>query len=950
MKTRTFRALARVAVAAGLLVAIGFVWTRAGLAQAPPTAAGIRVVGLETDAAPEPLGIDDGTPRFTWRLEASRSTVEQQSYRVVVATSSDAAAAGRGAGLVWDSGVVASADPAAVYAGPALASRTRYLWTVKVVATGMATAESDAAWFETAYLDASDWKGRWIAGPERATAPLSSEKATADDACCLQVDTTLAAPVAVGATNLKVSSIRGFTAGRRLTVGREPATVTGVGTPAARTTLHGAAHTGETNVKVASVSGFATGQPIAIGSDTATITAVGTGAAGAVLAAAAAPGDATIQVAPAGGGGRGGFGRGRGGPELAGFETGSTIEIEGESRTIAGIQPPQSGRGGRGGPGGGGARGRGGRGSGPAFAVTVSPALGAAHRVGVSVSTPGSGITLTPALRADAAAGAAVTTPGIGVTLAAALTAAHPAGTAIRGEEPPDFCRPPGARGSAGLGACREVRPVPMLRKAFEVDPVSRHGAVTAARVYAAGLAYDNMTINGDQSSDRRLDPGFTNYAKTVLYTTQDVTSLVRQAAVRPAENVIATELGSGQFDDETTSGDWGWETAEWRATPRLRLNLYIRYADGTEQRVSSDASWKVSTDGPTRYDSYYLGETYDARKAIPGWNRPGFDDASWRAVRVVDGPAGTLRAEREEPTRVVATWPAGIETRPRPGVFVYDTGQQRAGWATISVAGAPAGTPIQIFYSDKTAPDGTVSSSGYTPNGQIQTDYYIASGTGTPAAPETFTPQFSYKGFQYVQISAPSDPASTSGGTPQPLPPGVTVTVQAIHEVRADLRPTGVFHAANPLLDRIEQNTRAALAENYVGGIITDTPEYEKNGWTGDAELSAPTASLLFDTARQYAKSVQDMVDNQVPATGELTLLAPTNAGYGHVGQTFKNASDAGATPVWDAFWFVIPWEAYMRDGDRRGLEATYPLMQKYWMTGFRAGPTRTATRTPIR
>ena len=72
-------------------------------------------------------------------------------------------------------------------------------------------------------------------------------------------------------------------------------------------------------------------------------------------------------------------------------------------------------------------------------------------------------------------------------------------------------------------------------------------------------------------------------------------------------------------------------------------------------------------------------------------------------------------------------------------------------------------------------------------------------------------------------------------------------------------------------------------------------------------------------------------MVDNQVAETGEVPLLAPTNKGYGFVGQTFKNAANAGATPIWDAFWFVTPWESYQRYGDLRALEVTFPLMQNY-------------------
>ena len=57
-----------------------------------------------------------------------------------------------------------------------------------------------------------------------------------------------------------------------------------------------------------------------------------------------------------------------------------------------------------------------------------------------------------------------------------------------------------------------------------------------------------------------------------------------RDRRVRQGENVIAAELGSGHFDDAARTWDWGWEEAEWRATPRLRVDLRITYLDGSEE------------------------------------------------------------------------------------------------------------------------------------------------------------------------------------------------------------------------------------------------------------------------------------------------------------------------------------------------------------------------------
>ena len=477
-----------------------------------------------------------------------------------------------------------------------------------------------------------------------------------------------------------------------------------------------------------------------------------------------------------------------------------------------------------------------------------------------------------------------------------------------------EFCRPPqwitegfSARIRSNQGECREVRPAPMLRTAFHV-----RGPVARARVYSSGLAYNALTVNGVPAHDAVLDPAFTDYSKTVLYTTVDVTALLG-----PGENVLATELGSGYFDAAAATWDWSWDRAQWRATPALRLQLHVTYDDGTEDVVVSDRSWKVSVEGPTRYDSHLLGETYDARRDIAGWNAPGFDASSWADARIVGPPAGVGRAQAHQPIRGVATRDPGNRSEPAPGIVVYDVGQNLTGWATIRIE-APAGTALEIFYTEKLTPGGRASTDGNAlVYGQLQTDYYIARGSGV----EEWTPRFSYKGFEYVQLSAP-------GG--KPLPPGVRATLTRVQQVHSDLSRTSSFESGNGTLNRIHHNTVWAVGSN-LHGIVTDTPVYEKNAWTGDAQLMAGSTSLLFDTRRLYRKLLQDMEDAQ-SAHGEVPLLAPTNMHYGWAGKpAFKPADCCGATPAWDAFWFVVPWESFMRHGDIAVLERAWPLMRRY-------------------
>jgi alpha-L-rhamnosidase len=635
----------------------------AATAAGGPPAEPVRVVALEANGDPRPIGIDDPAPRLSWHVRAARPEargIVQAAFQVVVATTMERARAGRGD--VWDSGRVSSPDPWTIYGGPRLRSRTIYYWAVRVWTGAGATATGESS-FETAYLDPRDWKGAWIAGPER------------------------------------------------------------------------------TDVRTA---------------------------------AAGVADDAAIRAAG-------------------------------------------------------------------------------------------------------------------------------------------EFCRPPAwpkegfaaERFPNDQGECRELRPAPMFRRAFKVTkPVAR------ARIYSTGLAYRALTLNGGWVSDRVIDPGFTDYGKTVLYTTDEV-------LLRSGENVLAAELGSGQFDSSTRTWDWGWQDAQWRGVPRLRLDLWITYRDGSEESIATDSSWRVSIDGPNRYDSYYLGETYDARREIAGWDREHFDDSKWAPARIVDGPAGVLRAQQHEPVREMEVVAPGQRTEPAPGVFVYDVGQNLSGWAEIVVT-APAGTAVEVFYSEKVGADGRASTDGnMLVLGQLQTDVYVAKGEGE----ERWTPRFTYKGFQYVQLSGP-------GGSP--LPAGVRAAVSRAVVVRSSLARTGWFESAQPILRQVHGNTVWAI-QNNLHGIVTDTPVYEKNAWTGDAQLTSGTASLLFDTERLYRKMFEDMRDAQTPE-GELSLLAPSNRNYGYVGKPFFKPPDCcGATPTWDAFWFVIPWESYRRFGDRRALERTFPVMRRY-------------------
>jgi len=134
----------------------------AARAQGRPAAGPLRVGRLRTEYKENPVGVDVAQPRLSWQLQSAARGVVQSAYEVRVARSESALRAGRE--LVWASGRVASDQSTQVpYAGPALTSRERLFWQVRVWDGGVrASAWSEPAFWEMGLLQPSDWQASWI--------------------------------------------------------------------------------------------------------------------------------------------------------------------------------------------------------------------------------------------------------------------------------------------------------------------------------------------------------------------------------------------------------------------------------------------------------------------------------------------------------------------------------------------------------------------------------------------------------------------------------------------------------------------------------------------------------------------------------------------------------------------------------------------------------------------
>lgn len=402
------------------------------------------------------------------------------------------------------------------------------------------------------------------------------------------------------------------------------------------------------------------------------------------------------------------------------------------------------------------------------------------------------------------------------------------------------------------------------------------------ARAYVAGLGYYELRLNGRKVGDHVLDPGTTSYDRRVLYVTYDVTPYLQEGG-----NMVGAILGHG-----------------WYGSPQLRLQMHVELEDGTSTEILSQSGpWQVGT-GPIVANSIYDGETYDARRELPGWDQPqaerplagqaGGDVEStsqWARPHVANPPGGRLVAQTMPPIRVVETLVPREITEPRAGISVVDFGQNFSGWARIHVQGT-RGTEVRLRYAETLYADGTVNQENL--RAAAATDTYILA--GAPADPqaagalETWEPRFTYHGFRYVQVE----------GYPGPLP------AEAIEGrfVRSDTQPTGQFRSSNELLERIHQLVWWTEATNQ-HSIPTDCPQRdERMGWLNDLGARTEEAVCNFDMARFLAKWVADIHDAQDPVTGAITDTAPHRWG------------NRPADPV-SVSYLLIPWMLYVHYGD---------------------------------
>lgn len=428
----------------------------------------------------------------------------------------------------------------------------------------------------------------------------------------------------------------------------------------------------------------------------------------------------------------------------------------------------------------------------------------------------------------------------------------------------------PGDWKAKWIGLEEGIDAAPLFRKEFELTkPVKR------ARVYVTGLGYYELRLNGKRVGDRVLDPPYTNFHKRVYYSVYDVTRLLRKG-----HNCVAAMVGKG----------W------WQKGPRLLVQLEVTHTDGTSSLLVTDESWRWSL-GPIIENSLYNGETYDARLEQEGWDKPGFDDSDWKSVALFEMPGVELSAQTIQPIKVVQTLQPKSASEPRPGVWVFDFGQNFSGWCRLKVS-APEGTSVTLKHAEVLYPDGTVNQENLRT--ARSTDTYIAKGQGE----ETYEPRFTYHGFRYVQLEG--------------FPGRPTLDTLRGCVVHTAIEPRGEFLCSNKLINQIQNACVWGERTNF-HAVPTDCPQRdERQGWMGDAQVSAYAMLYNFNMAPAYSKFLRDIQDAQ-GKDGSIPDTVP------HVWGT--NPGD----PMWSAAYPVILWLTYLHTGDKTLLEEHYEGVKLY-------------------
>ncbi len=411
------------------------------------------------------------------------------------------------------------------------------------------------------------------------------------------------------------------------------------------------------------------------------------------------------------------------------------------------------------------------------------------------------------------------------------------------------------------------------------------------ARAYAVGLGVYELNVNGRKAGDEVLAPFYNDYSQWIQVQTYDITDLLREG-----ENHLDAWLGNGWYKGRFGFVEGGGEVYgdQMKLIAELRLDM----PDGETVVIGTDGKWTCRT-SPVLESSIYDGEVYDARLE---------DSPASVPAEICDAPEGPLCDRLSPPLRKIRTVEAKKLLHTPAGEQVIDFGQLMTGWVEFD-CDLPEGAKIFLEHGELLQHDNF-----YRDNLRSAKEHYTYISKGGPAH---VRPHFTFYGFRFVKVTGIDD---------------VDISKFVGHVIHSDLENTGHIETDNAKVNQLISNAYWGQIGNFLD-VPTDCPQRdERMGWTGDAQVFAPTASFNMYTPAFYNKYLHDMLLEQRMLGGSVPHVVPDVINI--INHRLNNTTFGGehGSCAWADAAAMIPWTMYEFYGDKEMLARQYENM-KLWV-----------------
>ncbi len=408
---------------------------------------------------------------------------------------------------------------------------------------------------------------------------------------------------------------------------------------------------------------------------------------------------------------------------------------------------------------------------------------------------------------------------------------------------------------------------------------------IKRARLYVTARGVYEARLNGKRIGEDFLEPGWTDYNFRICYRTYDISAMLKKD--NAIEVAVAPGWYCGEYGIFHQNNHYGTKTA-------LFAMLLISYADGTEERISTDKSWYV-TCGEVISAGIYEGETID--KTVQPAICTGAVEEESEIEKIVARNCEPVRCyERLKPVRVIG----------RNGSVILDFGKNIAGIVQAELCGKRGGRVV-LRHGEVLDVDGSL----YTQNlrGIAAADTFVMSG-----GKDVFVPSLTYHGFRYVEVIGLESCTSYN------------FTALALSTA---FERTGEFTCSHGGINKLAANIECSQRGNFLD-IPTDCPQRnERLGWTGDIQVFGSTAAFNGNVMPFLRKWLLDVAFETSAERGVPVIIPDILSIHP---ERLKPGMILSGAAVWSDVATVIPDMLYGVYGDLRVLGEQYPLM-KTWV-----------------